>query len=53
MADPLHIDLDLDVHGEEVVGRAVRAGQPEKDFSGWLELIAALDALIAPSGSDA
>ncbi len=53
MADPLHIDLDLDVHGDEVTGRASSEGRPEKDFSGWLELIAALDALIAPSGSDA
>ena len=49
MADRLHIDLDLDVHGDEVTGRATREGQPEKDFSGWLELIAALDALISGS----
>jgi hypothetical protein len=47
MADgPLHIDLDLDVHGGEVEGRAARAGGPERPFSGWVELLAALDALI-------
>jgi hypothetical protein len=51
MTDPLHIDLDLHVHGDEVTGRAASDGQAERDFSGWLELIAALDALI--SGSEA
>jgi len=52
MADgPLHIDLDLDVADGDVEGRAVRAGQPERPFSGWIELLAALDALIDPSGA--
>jgi hypothetical protein len=47
MADgPLHIDLDLDVRDGEVEGRAARAGGPERPFSGWVELLAALDALI-------
>jgi hypothetical protein len=47
MADgPLHIDLDLNVHQGEVEGRAARAGEPERPFSGWVELLAALDALI-------
>ena len=35
-----------------MVGRAIRAGEPEKDFAGWLELIAALDALISPSRTE-
>jgi hypothetical protein len=47
MTDPLHIDLDLHVHGDELAGRATREGEPERAFDGWLELIAALDALIS------
>jgi hypothetical protein len=52
MADePLHIDLDIHVHAGEVEGRAARDGLPERPFSGWVELLAALDALIEPEGS--
>jgi hypothetical protein len=51
MADSLHIDLDVRVHGDEVEGRAIRAGEPVREFRGWVELLAALDALI--SGSEA
>ena len=51
MADgPLHIDLDLHVSGGEVEGRAATEGQPERPFSGWVELLAALDAIIASEG---
>lgn len=53
MADgPLHIDLDLHVHQGEVQGRAARLGGPERAFSGWVELLAALDALIDTSGGE-
>jgi len=53
MADgPLHIDLDIDVHQGEVEGRAARVGGPERAFSGWVELLAALDALIEGSGAE-
>ncbi|WP_270046577.1 hypothetical protein [Solirubrobacter ginsenosidimutans] len=53
MADgPLHIDLDLHVQHGEVEGRAARAGGPEREFSGWVELLAALDQLIDPSGGE-
>jgi hypothetical protein len=52
MADgPLHIDLDLHVHEGDVEGRATRPGEPERAFSGWVELLAALDALIEPERS--
>ena len=48
MADgTLHIDLDLHVTGGEVQGRAATDGQPERPFTGWVELLAALDRLIA------
>jgi hypothetical protein len=51
MADgTLHIDLDLHVTGGDVEGRAATDGQPERPFSGWVELLAALDAIIASEG---
>jgi hypothetical protein len=44
----LHIDLDLRMHGDELAGRAGAQGQAERSFSGWVELLAALDALVEP-----
>jgi len=53
MADgPLHIDLDLHVHGGEVEGLAATDGQPERPFEGWIELLAALDTIIASSSGE-
>jgi hypothetical protein len=50
MADPLHIELEIHVHGDQVHGSASRDGDVTT-FNGWIELLAALDALIAaPSG---
>jgi hypothetical protein len=48
----LHIDLDVRVHGDEVRGRASTAGRPDRDFTGWLGLIAALDELVEPSAPE-
>jgi hypothetical protein len=47
---PLHIDLDLYVNDGEVEGRAATDGLPERPFSGWVELLAALDAIIESGG---
>jgi hypothetical protein len=46
------IRLELEVEGESVKGRAIDGPGGFHDFSGWLGLIAALDALIgaAPAG---
>jgi hypothetical protein len=44
----VHIDLDLALQGDEMHGRASADGQPQRDFTGWVGLIAALDALIEP-----
>lgn len=44
----VHIDLDLDLVGDEMHGRAAVDGCPDRDFTGWVGLIAALDALIEP-----
>ena len=53
MADgPLHIDLDLHVHDGEVEGLAATDGQPERPFTGWVELLAALDAIIVSGGGE-
>ena len=43
----LHIGLDLRIDGDEVEGRATADGAPGRDFSGWVGLLAALDALTA------
>lgn len=44
----LHIGLDLRVNGDEVEGLATPAGGGEsREFSGWVGLLAALDALTA------
>ena len=46
MEDPLHIDLDVNVSdGGEVEGRI-----GDRCFTGWIELLAALDALIDSGG---
>ena len=46
----VHIDLDLRLHGDEVRGHAATAGLPERDFTGWVGLLAALDALVDGGG---
>jgi len=53
MADgPLHIDLDLHVHDGEVEGLAATDGHPQGTFEGWIELLAALDTIIASSSGE-
>lgn len=42
----IHLDLDLELRGDEVHGRAATVGRPDRDFTGWVGLIAALDALV-------
>jgi hypothetical protein len=46
-AREIHIDLDLRLHGDDVAGRASADGLPAREFSGWVGLLAALDALTA------
>ena len=47
----IHIELELQLHGDEVRGRAIADGAPPHEFRGWLGLIAALDTLVAaPEG---
>jgi hypothetical protein len=50
----LHIGLDLRLTGDEVEGRATAAdGGPGRDFTGWVGLLAALDALTAADAPQA
>jgi hypothetical protein len=50
----LHIGLDLRLNGDEVEGRATAAGGgPGRDFTGWVGLLAALDALTAEAPAEA
>ena len=50
MDDPrrLQITLELDLHGEEVRGRAVPEDGDPRDFVGWMGLLAVLDDLLGP-----
>ena len=48
----IHIELELELHGDEVRGRALCDGAPPRDFRGWLGLIAALDDLVAAPESE-
>jgi len=43
----IHISLDLRLRGDDVEGRASAPGAPTRNFSGWVGLLAALDALTA------
>jgi hypothetical protein len=47
MDERFHIDLDVHVADGEVEGKI-----GDRPFSGWIELLAALDALIEPSGGE-
>jgi hypothetical protein len=49
----LHIDLDLRLRGDEVTGRATAEGRPGREFSGWVGLLAALDALTGEAPQEA
>ena len=49
----IRIELELELHGEEVRGSALCDGAPPRDFRGWLGLIAALDELVAAPGAEA
>lgn len=45
------IGLDLDLEGDQLSGTATSDSGAQRAFTGWLGLIAALDALVAdPSG---
>ncbi len=44
----LDIALHLELDGEELDGSAQVAGALARRFSGWIGLLAALDALTAP-----
>jgi hypothetical protein len=49
----LDIALHLELDGEELDGVARVDGRPGRAFSGWVGLIAALDALTAPDDGGA
>jgi hypothetical protein len=46
----VHFDLVLDIGAEPIRGRVGREPQPLREFSGWIELAAALEA--ARTGQD-
>jgi len=46
------IVLELEPDQESLTGRVYRDGQPARQFTGWLGLIAALQALLPEQGVD-
>jgi hypothetical protein len=46
------IRLELRVAGESLAGRAVDGAGHARDFSGWLGLVAAIDALVPAAKGD-
>jgi hypothetical protein len=42
------ISLDLEVAGDSLSGRASSGEGTEREFSGWLGLMSAIEALITP-----
>jgi len=42
----ISITLELRQTGESLVGRASDGTSPNRDFSGWLGLVGAIDALL-------
>ena len=45
----IHIDLDLELAGGCLSGRARDGSGPVREFSGWLGLVGAIDALLPPT----
>ena len=43
------VGLELRVVGDSLIGRAWSGMGVQRDFSGWLGLVAAIDALLADS----
>ena len=41
------ISLDLSLHGDSLTGRATDEAGTRKEFSGWLGLVSAIEALIS------
>jgi len=46
------ITLELRVAGDSLAGRAVDGAGHARDFSGWLGLVAAIDALVPAAAED-
>ena len=42
------ISLELSLDGESLTGRATDEAGTEREFSGWLGLMSAIEALITP-----
>jgi hypothetical protein len=50
---PITVTLELSVAGDSLTGHASDEAGGRRDFSGWLGLISALEALLSASSSEA
>jgi hypothetical protein len=49
-AETMHIAIDVRINGDEIGGHG-HGASPPKLFSGWLDLMGALDGLVASPSS--
>jgi hypothetical protein len=53
MVVPQRITLDIDTNGPPIQGRLLTTPDLVRTFTGWMSLMAALDAAIGDRGDDA
>jgi hypothetical protein len=51
MSERLHVSVDFEAAGDPIAG-TLTVGGAQRPFTGWLGLIAALEAAIAGRGSE-
>ena len=52
MKTSTQITLDLEVNDDFLSGRVRNGSGPDRPFSGWLGLMAAIDELLAAAGAE-
>jgi hypothetical protein len=48
----LHVDLEFEVGSDPIRGRLGLSPRTLRNFQGWIELAAALEALMNPAGEE-
>ena len=48
----LHVDLEFEVGSDPIRGRLGLSPRTLREFQGWIELAAALEALMNPAGEE-
>lgn len=51
MTSARRVTVEVDPDGEPIAGRVQNDREPSRPFTGWLELLAALEAALRPNES--